>query len=309
MNLKEDILSDMLIRYSRDINQLCDPNKAINRQSLTTLSTLFSDKNSNPLEKQFLFENHIIKNFLVVMDSPSDSVRETAITLLKNLLELYHHNKLAASIEVQTLVIEKLFSRVQKIPYAENIEEIRLEIVRIAIALIEVFETGVRKCMNFVQESLCSLLKDKFADVKKLCCELIEKLCNKFPLEFSMNIKDILFALVVNCQHSHYKVRKLSSGVLDRLLTLPNAGTYLEDVFPCLYQLQDDKHADVSLNSYECVGKCLLRFELNFIKQFEDRMILFLLTGLLRENSKVVAEHYLSEFGKRRKEIKDKFGI
>lgn len=309
MDIKEDILSNMLIHCSRDINQLCDSNRTINRVSMQNLTTMFADKSTNAREKQFLFENHMLKNFLIVMDSHSDSVREAAINFLRKLLELYHHNKLVANGEIQTLIVEKLFSRVQRLPYPENIEEIRLEIVKLSIVLVELFDIGVRKSMKLVQEALSSLLKDKYAEVKKMCCGLIEKLCEKYPIEFSLNIKDVLFSLVVNCQHSHYKVRKDSSAMLDKLLSLPTAGVYLEDVFPCLYQLQDDKHADVSLNSYECVGRCLIRFELTHIKQFEDRMILFMLTGLLREESKQLAEKYISEFGKRRKELKEKFDV
>lgn len=299
----------MLIHHARDINQLCDPNRNTNRLSLINLIALFTDKATNPHEKTFLFENHMLKNFLIVMDSPSDSVREVAITFLRKLIEIYHHNKLNTSIEVQSLLIEKLLSRVHKTPYNENIEELRLEIVKLAILLSDIFEAGVRKHMRLIQESLASLLKDKYAEVKKTSCGLIEKLCDKYPIEFCQNIKDILFCLVVNCQHPHYKVRKDSSAMLERLLTLPNAGAYLEDIFPCLYQLQDDKHSDVSLNSYDCIGKCLLKFELNFIKQFEDRMILFMLTGLMRNDANKLSEHYLTEFGIRRKELKDKFDV
>ena len=309
MNIREDILSDMLIHYSRDINQLCDTNRAVNRQSLSTLIKLFADKENNPNEKLFLFENHIIKNFLGVIDSPSDSVRETAIIFLGKLLELYKANGSVPNLEIQTLLIEKLFTRVHKIPYMENIEEIRLEIIKIAIILCDIFEQGIRKSMKIVQESVDSLLKDKYPEVKKICCVFIDKLTIKFPAEFSLNIKDILFSLVINCQHAHYKVRKESSSIVYKLLTLPNAAVYLEDIFPCLYLLQDDKHADVSLNSFECIGKCLMLFEFTYIKQFEDKMILFLLTGLLREKTKNISQFYLTEFGKRRKKLKEKFGV
>lgn len=309
MEVNKDVISELIMKYSRDINQLIDQDKVKARNSIRSLDKLMASNDVGSIEKCFFFENHILKNFLIVIGHKSDSVREKCIAFLDILIGLCKRDKIQFNNDTNDYLITKICSRVDTQQYAENVEEIRLEIAKLLVKMIECLNHSVIKNMQAIQKSILHLLGDKFADVKKQTSVLIIRMCELYPKEFCLNIKPILFALLKNCRHSHSRVRKESSQALKYLIQLPSVGDYMDEMFTCLYEMQNDKNSSVVQNSYECIGLCLNKYDLDYLKRFEDKMILFMLNGMVNKDIQSICNSYLESYSIRRKKINEDFNI
>lgn len=309
MEANKDVISDLLMKHSRDINQLLESDKAKARNAIRSLAKLLDSKELGSVEKCFFFEHHVLKNFLVVVGHKSDSVRETCVAFLDVLIGLCSQNGIQFNNDTMDYLIAKVCSRVDSKQFAENVEEIRLEIAKLLVKMVEALANSVIKNMQTIQNAVLCLLGDKFADVKRQTSVLIIRMCELYPKEFCLNVKPVLFALLRNCRHSHSRVRKDSSLALKYLIQLPSVGDHMEEMFSCLYEMQNDKNKNVVQHSYECIGLCLNRYDLDYLKQYEDKMILFMLNGLVSDDTRTLCTDYLDTYSQRRKKINEDFNI
>lgn len=309
MNPDKDVISELMMKHTRDINQLLDPNKAKARSSLNSLNKIFLNHKEHPLEKKVFFETYIIKNFIVILNHKSDSVRELTIETMGNIISLCEANQISLNEESENYIIERICSRVNTTNFAETVEEIRNEIVKLLLAMVKIFHIGIVKNMALIQQSVLSLLSDKYPEVKKQTSTLITQLALSHPNPFSLNVRGILLSLLKNCKHNRSKVRQQSSSALISLMSLPGVGEHMDDILTCLYDLQTDKNEKVAANAYSCIAICLNQFDIDNLKRFEDQLILFMLTGLTSPIHKQQCFSSLEAFASRRKEIHAKFKI
>lgn len=311
MEINDAAISDLTLKHTRDINLLLDDKRPAVIGSLNNLTKLIESKEVSLQAKIFFFENRVLRNFLVVLENNSDSVRESAIKMLEKLNDQLDPSVKDCSLkhETQDAILLKLISRVNSIPFRETIEEIRLSICRLFLKLLRNFNQGLYKNLSDVIQVCSCLLQDKYPENKKETCALIIALATQMPELVGMSCRRMLVPLMANCSHSHSKVRKVSMECIGQLLILPKAGECFKDVFDGIKGLLDDKNSEIREEAYKSLGLCLQNFGFADIKQYEIGIIAEILSALDDDNERIrsLGSHILESFATRRKGLFEKY--
>jgi len=311
MEINDAAISDLTLKYTRDINLLLEDKRPAVIGSINNLTKLFESKDVALAAKVCFFENRVLRNFLIVLENSSDSVRESAIKLLEKLNHQLDPSAKDCGLkaEAQDAIVLKLVSRVNSIPFRETIEEVRLAICRLLLKLLRNFGQGFHKNFGDVIYACSCLLQDKFPECKKDICALIVGLASQMPELVGMSCRRLLIPLIANCSHSHSKVRKVSIECIGQLLILPKAGECFKDVFDGIKNLLDDKNVETKEEAYRTLGLCLQNFGFADIKQFEIGIIAEILSALDDENEKirVLGKNILDNFASRRRGLFEKY--
>ena len=311
MDINNETISQLTLKYSRDINLLLEDKRPLVIGALNNLIKLIENKEINLQAKIFFFENRILRNYLVVLDSNSDSVREASLKLVQvfnDQLDPSDKDKIFRS-ETQDAILSRLVSRINVLPFKEPIEEIRLSINKLLLRILKNLNEGFYKNISEVIQVCACLLQDKYPENKKQTCLLIEGIAIQMPELLGMSCRKLLLPLLANCSHSHSKVRKVSIETIGQLLILPRAGENLKDVFDGIRALVDDKNPEIREEAFKTLGLCLEHFGFSDIKQYETIILAELLSSLDDESEKVrlLGRSIMENFAKRRKILFEKF--
>jgi len=108
---------------------------------------------------------------------------------------------------IQTLV--GIRERIGVLPQAEESEEVRLELVRLVKAVLEVLPSSAHDHIDHLASILEKSCYDKFPDVKKLACELI--VCISRQQEVGVNAQKQTISLTAVLAHTHAAVVAIGS--------------------------------------------------------------------------------------------------
>lgn len=315
--MNQEKITEITMKYSREINLLTDPNKATVRNSLKKLIQLLKSSELTKIEKIYFFENFILKNYLLTFSNSSDSVRELSLEFLKNLLKLQtdpkknlkEDNQISLKMATSSNILKSLLNRINTFPYKENVEEIRLYLIKILTEFLKYNKEVFKREISLTILALEKILQDKFPEVKKEASNFIKKLSLALPIELGINSKNIIIEISKNNLHQHSKVRKSSLEALGHILILPKASVFLKECFSSLKKLLVDKSGAIRDKVFSCVFECLMKFELDYLREFEDDLILILLTGFEDEDLGVRerCKDFMEKFSDRRKELLETF--
>lgn len=112
------------------------------------------------------------------------------------------------SLDAVTRVVEVFLVRMNAIPYPENSDAARKQIILQLKAILTNYKDAFKSCMGAVLDVLSKALLDSYQDVKIDTSELVCQFCNVMPDYISHNSKALVKSLVVNVKHRLKTVRK-----------------------------------------------------------------------------------------------------
>lgn len=310
MEPNRELISELELKHGRDINLLIDEKRPQINNSFSQISKTLSNDLIPGKEKLYFFENYILRNYLITIDSPFDSIREVSLNLLKQVSEISSKNgTFSLKTETQSAILLRILYRVNTFPFKEQSEEIRLQITRLLCDLIVSFKDGFYRNSGEAIQAVTCLLQDKFPEVKKAACLLLEKMEVDFSEQISTNASKILTQLCNNCFHSHSKIRKMSIESLARILVLPKIGENVKKTVEIISVLANDKSADIRESIFRCFGECLMGLSFEVLKENEIALVCELMGGCEDENIGISSycNSLLQNFGDKRKEFFEKF--
>ncbi len=104
-------------------------------------------------------------------------------------------------------------------------------------------------------------------------------------------------------------MRKAILKALTEIFKLPRAAVFLPEALSCIKKLINDKNPLIREKTFQFFASCLLHFELDYLKEFENDLILQLMAGLQdeQESVKVISITNLNQYAARRKKLFDKY--
>ena len=149
------------------------------------------------------------------------------------------------------------------------------------------------------------LLKDPCLEIKSNLAKFIQNLCKVLNKEIGVHSKGILNSLCLNLKHQHNKIRKITTCALCDLLLCDNAGSLIDECFPSLLNISNDKNSDVRNNFYINIANLLNKLNIIYLRKYESNLLRLLLNGLSddKEEIKKKTEELLEECGNNRKKL------
>ncbi|EPY25477.1 HEAT repeat-containing protein 2, partial [Angomonas deanei] len=186
--------------YQKHVNGLTDSNKMKRCASYKQLSGLVKqDPTLFPKKEAF----DLIRTCLKGFEDPSERCREEAISIVNELVSSQDAN-------VLDWVLPSVVTRIGITPVAENSEELRLHLLKLASKCMSAFphEIGPRNFMDFFQVLLENCLSDPYPDLKKEACRIVVQLCQIEPQQVKAIATPIAQAIKKSCLlHKHSSVR------------------------------------------------------------------------------------------------------
>lgn len=126
----EELFNDFLTRNKRNINCLLDKERNIRLKALKDFDkNLLSEENDAVLSK--FWRDHLLKPLVLIYDDKVEKLREIAINITTQLIERFEVK------EEAQVIIPGIVERMNKIPYAEPSEEVRLEFLDLLELLLD----------------------------------------------------------------------------------------------------------------------------------------------------------------------------
>nr|CCD13736.1 unnamed protein product [Trypanosoma congolense IL3000] len=185
---------DLLPKY---LNELSDTARPKRTQAYTRLLELSSNGKLSMPE-----EFDLLRNCLRGFEDSSERCREYAIQIVSHVL-------VRQPASVLDWVLPAVVTRIGVSPVAEESEELRLLLLRLAVLCMETFphEIGPRNYIDFLQVLLENCLRDAYPDLKKEACRACVRLCEIEPVQVR-HISLSLAKVVKGCLlHKHGVVR------------------------------------------------------------------------------------------------------
>lgn len=298
---------DLLLVCQREINLLNDNNKLNCKNALIKLCDKLLDDNINIDNRSKLFSQYVASKFIQLFDHSSDYIRENSVIYLHKIIsKLDNIDK-----DILELIIKKLLDRYNEYPFKEQVEEIRLSNIeyyeKIILLIPDLFKIYLTNILLFCE----NILKDNFPESKRKAAEFIIKLADVYPSEIGPNCKNIIINLTKNCKHQHNKIRNISVKCIGRLIVLPNAGKFFNEIEIYLKSLLNDKTKSNKLEVLEIAKQCVNLFNYGDLKKYETKLLLLLILGVSDPNEEVrnYAINCINNCSKNRKEIYEKMEI
>jgi dynein assembly factor 5 len=246
---------------ARDINGLSENDRNVRREALKRLERSFVSKRAAPIAtvgQVFVQSAH--KPLLKCLADSIEKCRELALAILKDLLVTLPERD---CLDVLPLVLAAIVQRFKKLPFPEESEELRLELLEFLRAVVKRFATHLAVYSHDLLDALAKALTDASPETKRVACELVAELVAALPtqrLSAAAGTKSLLQSLLANLTHQRWKVRKSTLDALRHLLMDPELlSTYLEDVLPVIHKLLADEHSQVRQTLATTLHAWLLR--------------------------------------------------
>ena len=181
------------------------------------------------------------------------------------------------------LIMNELFKRVKLIPYAEDSEEVRIQIVDLLAKLLKLNKFEMLKVMSDLSISLSSLLMDTNPEMKVLAADLACDLSQALKDKCGGYMKGVVSSLVKNVGHQPAKVRKASLLSLKQVIIAKNAEPFLEDALAQLKLTANDRSPDVKKTLYDMVEFWFTNLETASLITFEKDLLLLMINGVADE--------------------------
>jgi len=299
-----DPYEEFLLTIRRDINCLGENDRVVRRNALVKLEkTVRAQRkvSDDIILRAFLEELH--KPLLRLLADPGEKCRELSLDLLGDFIAQLSYDQLS---DLLPLLLAAVLGRIRALPFPEQSEEIRLEI----LTLIEtIFNTAKELIIPFthdIVDALAKALTDNCPDAKKKCCALVTRITTiTDPARLANCAAPLVHSLVQTLRHQHWKVRKCALESLKDLLCSVETFELLGDLIPHLAPILTDRTPQIRLCLSQCLHTWLLRgmalrwpgkppdfdnldAEIDFEK-YEHRL-LYLLISVIADEEQSVAE-------------------
>jgi hypothetical protein len=245
----------------RDINALSENDRNVRREALKKLERAFVSKRTASVEiigQVFVQNAH--KPLLKGLSDSIEKCRELALQILKELVNVLPERDL---LDVLALLLAAIVQRFKIIPFPEQAEEIRLELLELLRAIVKRLASHLGVYSHDLLDALAKAMTDPSPETKRVGCELVADLVAALPtqrLASAAGTKSLLQSLLMNLTHQRWKVRKATVEALRELVSDPELlGTYLEDVLPTVSKLLNDEHIQVRQALAKTLHMWLLR--------------------------------------------------
>jgi len=154
-------------------------------------------------DEQMKVYRDLLKPVLRMFADELERCRDTAVRVVDEMVGQLGDDTLDG-------VMQVIITRIGLEPVAEDSEDVRLLLVKLAtkIAISHPHDVGPRGLMDYYKMVLTQALRDPFPDVKKECAACIEAICHAAPRQVTHIAKPLLEAVKPQMQHKHAAVRK-----------------------------------------------------------------------------------------------------
>lgn len=197
---------------SKDINGLQSAERGVRKSSFEKVLRVISDPQCT-LSKDDQFQ--VLKAALRGFEDKTEKCRELAILIATDLVP-------RLSADALDWTLPSIVARIGLEPVAEESEELRLQLLRLATLCIDTFphEIGPRNFMDYFRVLLENCLKDPYPDLKKLACLGCQRLCEIEPKKVKHLAVPLAKVVKNMClQHKHGVVRAEAVRTFSALLS------------------------------------------------------------------------------------------
>jgi dynein assembly factor 5 len=245
----------------RDINGLSEKDRNVRREALKKLERAFVSKRTASVEViGQVFVQNAHKPLLKCLSDSIEKCRELALQILKEFVKVLSERDL---LDVLALLLAAIVQRFKTLPFPEESEEIRLELLELLRAIVRRLASHLGVYSHDLLDALAKAMTDPSPETKRVGCELVADLVAALPshrLVSAAGTKSLLSSLLQNLTHQRWKVRKATIEALRELVSDPELlGTYLEDIVPIVSKLLADEHTQVRLALAKTLHLWLLR--------------------------------------------------
>jgi dynein assembly factor 5 len=304
-----DGYEEFLLTVRRDVNCLSDQgDKNTRRNAVARLEkTLFTSGKTSPEYAKKLFLGELNKPLFRLIADQSEKCRELAMSMTLRYTDLISLDELD---NVLPLLLSALLSRLNRLPFPEQSEELRLEALKLLSHIFDVSKERLNPFASEILEAVSNALTDTSPDAKKECCEIVKKISLHIePERVSSAGAPLVKALVENLKHQQWKVRRATLDSMGALLSYEETFMdHMEEVLPWLGALLGDRTIGVRQCMAEVLEKWLMKglafrdpLITNFnddgpegFAKFEHRLVLLLLSVAADEDTEQVAPLALS---------------
>ena len=189
--------------FLRDINRVSDNDRNSRKRGLQKLldELPWNDKNNNLLKQLILSD--ILSALYPRISDPVEKCRELC---LKCFYKVVSGNFLPVPVAEEAITC--LCARLDDIPYPEQVEEMRLQILQIILITLQKLSQPITPTLaNKVLSAVGKSSMDPFPSVKKESAEILSLICRLCPSSIRFHFKSLLKGFTLNCSHQHSKIR------------------------------------------------------------------------------------------------------
>eukprot|EP00930_Biecheleria_cincta_P036302 TRINITY_DN24905_c0_g1_i1.p1 TRINITY_DN24905_c0_g1~~TRINITY_DN24905_c0_g1_i1.p1 ORF type:complete len:945 (-),score=179.29 TRINITY_DN24905_c0_g1_i1:397-3231(-) len=254
-----DKYEEFLLTIRRDINCLTDGDRAVRRGAIVKLEKTLLTSGKAPAEfvrRVFLQELH--KPLFRMYADQGEKCRELSVSMTSRFADIIPVEDLE---NMLPLLLAALLGRLRSVPFPEQSEELRLEVLRLINHLFEVCKERLDPFASDILDALSKALTDTCPDAKKECCDITKKVSQCLnPERVSRAGGPLVGALLSNLRHQQWKVRRATLDSLGSfLLHEATMLDHLEDVLPHLNTLLSDRTPGVRQCLAEVVERWILK--------------------------------------------------
>jgi hypothetical protein len=204
-------------QFQRDINRCSDSDRNMRKRGLQKLlqdlpwaAPASEQQQHEALQKLCL--NILFPLLVPLVHDPIEKCREYSLAILRKIVELY------SPIDERLLLnlLQELCQRVGELPFPEQGEELRLQIVELLqlIARQSFSSDFFQSFEEILLPTVAKGFQDTFPAAKRCWSEIMITLSRATsPSSIQRHHKALLKGLLPNCAHQHHKVRSLTMKV------------------------------------------------------------------------------------------------
>lgn len=266
-----DAYEEFLQSIRRDINCLSERDRNTRRNALVRLEKVLVSSRKAPVEhisRVYLGELH--KPLFKLYADASEKCRELSLAMTLAFFDDAPPEDLE---NILPILLSALLARVRTLPFPEQSEEIRLEVLKVLNKAVDTCTTRLNQYSHDVLDGIAKALTDTCPDAKKECCNLVKKICVHFDgARISKAGGQMVSSLLGNLKHQHWKVRKATVDSLATLMAMEPMLEHMEEVAPAVGQLLIDRTPAVRQRVAEALEHWLLtglRFKIPLVTTFD----------------------------------------
>ncbi|OQS04441.1 hypothetical protein THRCLA_03322 [Thraustotheca clavata] len=270
----------------RDVNCLKDPQRSVRKRSLEKLSHV------SDLVRKFgqdalvcFMQSHMFQPLVECIADPIEKCRELSILTCKEYAKV---GAMQGDGREKALIIA-IHARIGKSPFVETSEELRLMLLELLQLVLQASDIAtLENCIGDVMEVLAKTAADPFPDAKRVCCDTVLVVAQKWPIQVKMHLATLVKPLTLNLGHQHAKVRQCTLQALEAIVpcgstTLPEL---MKDILlPNLSRVVFDRSAAVRKQLVQTIATWYAR--ITELREFEASLLPLQLSGLTDDSLEV----------------------
>jgi hypothetical protein len=233
---EDPALASFLTKHARDVNSLADGDRNKRRRAIQTLTgALTGDERTAspalPVEViRSVMDSSLAKPIIALIADSSEGNREAAIQLVTKVLHEDHSKGKRLHASMLPLLVPAIIGRIGKYPFAEDSEELRLQLAQLLNVLLQAGEDN-DACKGMVRlhlKDLVDLLKamshDAFPAVKsEISTSVLHLVSVAAPSELSFLVGPLVTAFAPSLSHQRAAVRLSMLEAISALVCVCNS--------------------------------------------------------------------------------------